>query len=143
MWTEPPSKVHKKSPLHCGLPALFHLHRNLLSHELSKMVCAVPPALLSSLVPRGRLCGVAPLEQKYLHSSSAAASMQAPKNYILLSLFTLGEAICLAVQCSDMAEDVVLEALLITSGAVLGLCTYALTTEKDITYFGGLCNHPT
>lgn len=57
-----------------------------------------------------------------------------PLNYILLSLFTLGESISLSGFVFVLDTDVVLTAFFLTFGMTLVLTVYALTTDKDITY---------
>jgi len=59
---------------------------------------------------------------------------------ILLSIFTLSEAITVSVICLGVADqDLVLQAFLITSGVVIALTVYALTAKNDLTLLGGTC----
>ncbi|CAD8068895.1 unnamed protein product [Paramecium primaurelia] len=70
----------------------------------------------------------------YLSKSSAR---KFPLNYILLSIFTLGEAIALAITCAQISDpELIFQAFLITTGIVVALATYAMTTKNDLSYHG-------
>ncbi|CAD8166842.1 unnamed protein product [Paramecium octaurelia] len=70
----------------------------------------------------------------YLSPSSAR---KYPKNYILLSVFTLCEAIALAITCSAIGDpEIIFQAFIITTGIVIALATYAMTTKNDLSYHG-------
>jgi len=60
-----------------------------------------------------------------------------PTNYVLLSIFTVTEAIFLGVICSTYQTDSVLIAVGMTVLVVLGLTVFAWQTKIDFTMMGG------
>lgn len=59
-----------------------------------------------------------------------------PHNYIFLGVFTLAESVMLGVVCSTFEASVVLLAVAVTAGVVLGLVLYAMNTTRDFTGAG-------
>ena len=60
-----------------------------------------------------------------------------PTNYILLSIYTLGEAYLLSYVVIAANPQHVLIAFLLTSGLTITLTIYACTTKNDFTFMGG------
>ena len=61
-----------------------------------------------------------------------------PINYILLLAFTLCESYMVAAICSFYTASSVMVAAAETAGLTVVLTLYALFTNRDFTYFGGL-----
>jgi len=71
-------------------------------------------------------------------SFSDTYSRKVPINYILLAILTAGESYLVAFIASQYNPKLVLTALFLTAAVVSGLALYAMTTKKQVTYFGGL-----
>lgn len=69
---------------------------------------------------------------------SDTLSRKVPTNYILLSIFTLGESYLVSFIASQYDKDLVLMALFITAATVSGLAIYAITSKTEVTYIGGM-----
>ncbi|CAD8086585.1 unnamed protein product [Paramecium sonneborni] len=68
---------------------------------------------------------------------SKSSARKFPLNFILLSVFTLCEAIILTFSCAQIGDpEIVFQAFIITTMIVVALATYAMTTKNDITYYG-------
>ena len=63
---------------------------------------------------------------------------QVPINYVILFLFTFGESYLVSINCAFYDPKIVSMAALLTMGITFSLTLYAMTTKRDITYFGGL-----
>lgn len=63
---------------------------------------------------------------------------QVPTNYLILGAFTFGESYIVSTVCGIYDPNTVSMAAFLTLGITFGLTLYAMTTKKDITYFGGL-----
>jgi len=61
-----------------------------------------------------------------------------PHNYILLTLFTLAESVLLGFLGAFTKPDVVMQAVLITAGIVIGLTLFAFQTKWDFTMMNGI-----
>mmetsp|Transcript_67955 Transcript_67955/g.94126 ORF Transcript_67955/g.94126 Transcript_67955/m.94126 type:complete len:119 (+) Transcript_67955:213-569(+) len=61
-----------------------------------------------------------------------------PVNYLLLLLFTMCEAYCVAGICSFYETKEVVGAMVTTAGMTLGLTIYAFCTKTDFTMMGGI-----
>jgi FtsH-binding integral membrane protein len=61
-----------------------------------------------------------------------------PHNYILLALFTIGEAYATAQIAASFTPEVVISALFITGAMLISVALYALLTEKDFTIGRGV-----
>lgn len=61
-----------------------------------------------------------------------------PTNYILLSLFTFCEGYMVSLICGMSSPRIVLMAAAMTSGVVIALTVYAVTTKTDFTVMGSL-----
>lgn len=61
-----------------------------------------------------------------------------PLNYILLSLFTITEAILVSMITTQYEPKIVFIAACLTAGIVVSLTLYAITTKTDFTMMGGL-----
>ena len=57
-----------------------------------------------------------------------------PINYILLTVFTLFEALLIGCLTARMDPLIVVQATVITAALVLGLTAYAMTTKSDFTF---------
>ena len=62
-----------------------------------------------------------------------------PTNYILCTLFTLGESYSVSITTSYYEPSVVLMAGFMTVIVTLGITIYACTTKNDFTYPCGAC----
>lgn len=60
-----------------------------------------------------------------------------PRNYILLFIFTMTEAVFVSTITSAYSVDLVLIALVLTTAMVVGLTLYAFYTTEDFTMCGG------
>eukprot|EP00933_Yihiella_yeosuensis_P004331 TRINITY_DN108700_c0_g1_i1.p1 TRINITY_DN108700_c0_g1~~TRINITY_DN108700_c0_g1_i1.p1 ORF type:complete len:254 (+),score=33.26 TRINITY_DN108700_c0_g1_i1:100-861(+) len=60
---------------------------------------------------------------------------ETPTNYILLSVFTVAEAVLVGFVCIQYTQESVLIALAVTSFVVVGLTIFACQTSYDITGF--------
>lgn len=63
---------------------------------------------------------------------------EVPTNYIILSAFTFSESYLISTVCSLYDPKIVSMAAFLTMGITFSLTLYAMTTKKDITYFGGI-----
>ena len=63
---------------------------------------------------------------------------EVPTNYLILSAFTISESYLVSTACSLYDPKIVSIAAFLTMGITFSLTFYAMTTKKDITYFGGL-----
>jgi FtsH-binding integral membrane protein len=61
-----------------------------------------------------------------------------PNNYILLGIFTIGEAYLVSFISSIYDPKIVLTAAFMTTGVVSAVTFYAYKTERDFTIWGGL-----
>lgn len=61
-----------------------------------------------------------------------------PGNYILLTLFTIGEGYCVGFCCAFYDPVSVYFAILMTAGITISLAFYAMYTKKDYTMMGGM-----
>ena len=61
-----------------------------------------------------------------------------PLNYVLLTLFTVCEALLVASICSRYDSATVMIAAAVTAAAVVGLTIYAFKTDSDFTVLGGV-----
>jgi len=59
-----------------------------------------------------------------------------PKNYALLTVFTVCQAYSVATLCQFSDPEIVFMALVGTVGIVMGLTVYAMTTKRDFTMMG-------
>ena len=61
-----------------------------------------------------------------------------PYNYILLFSFTLCMSFYLSLVCAEYDTKIVLTALVLTCGSIIGLTLYAWITSADFTMLGGI-----
>lgn len=61
-----------------------------------------------------------------------------PLNYVLLTIFTICEALMVASICSRYDSATVMIAAAVTAAAVVGLTIYAFKTNTDFTVLGGV-----
>ena len=67
-----------------------------------------------------------------------STARKVPMNYILLGLFTLGEAYIVSFIASQYNPKIVMIAALMTTGITSGLTAYAYKTKTDFTVLGGI-----
>ncbi|CAD8091831.1 unnamed protein product [Paramecium sonneborni] len=80
------------------------------------------------------ICAVVSGVWIYLSRTSAR---KFPLNYILLSIFTLGESITLATSCAQIGDpELIFQAFLITTVIVVALAIYSITTQNDLSFHG-------
>ena len=65
-------------------------------------------------------------------------SREVPTNYILLGIFTICEGYLVSYSCAMTSPKIVFMAAIMTLVITVSLTVYAMTTEKDFTYYGGM-----
>jgi len=69
---------------------------------------------------------------------SPALARNHPTNYLILAVFTLAESYSVSSVVGSFQERTVLMALFLTATVVSSLTLYAMTTKKEVGFFGGL-----